>query len=218
MKKILCVLVMASMVAPAVAEDTGRTGSKEFRQVLKSAIKPSQQKALPKERRTLRASEVATPPPGLKWLVIQPADFRENRMYRPDTSQLQVYHVGTGPVLRSAHVHPGVVYNAMAPIRLPDGARVKWMDCHTEGSGSGDTRINIRLLQHWYDDMERSERILDVSINAVDVGHVKSYRGYVSLQPEHTVDNTSTFYLLHAGFANEGGRGQGLRACRIGYR
>jgi hypothetical protein len=218
MKKMLCVVLMASVVAPTVAEDAGRTGSKEFQQILKSAIKSSQQKALPKERRTLRASGLATPPPGLKWLVIQPADFRENRMYRPDTSQLQMYHVGTGPVLRSAHVHPGVSYNAMAPVRLPNGARLKWMDCHTEGSGRGDTRIKIGLLQHWYDDMERSERILQVSINADDVGHVKSYRGYASLQPEHTVDNTNTFYLLQASFSNEGGRGQGLRACRIGYR
>jgi hypothetical protein len=218
MKKILYVLLMASVVAPAVAENTGRTRSKEFQQILTSAIKPDQPKPQPKERRTLRTSGLATPPPGLKWLVIQPADFRENRMYQPDTSELQVYHIGTGPVLRSAHVHPGISYDAMAPVRLPDGARIKWIDCHTEGKGSGNTRIKIQLLQHWYDDMQRSARILKVSINAVDAGQVKSYRGYTSLQPEHTVDNTNTFYLLKASFSNEGGKGQGLRACRIGYR
>ena len=221
MKGIFFASLIAMLAAPAMAKDAGQVPPKVYdgiQRTPKPAIQRAQPRALPEQSRTMQARGPGTPPPGLTWHVIQPADFTEEKMYRVDESQLQAFYIGRGPVLRSAHVHPNVWYGAMAAVRLPDGARVRWMECNTEGSGRGDTRITVSLQQHGFNDLHRSHNVMRLSIHAADVGTVRSYRGFASLNPGHRVDNATSFYLLQAKFINEGGTGQGLRACRIGYQ
>ncbi len=171
-----------------------------------------------KPRVRAQAPAFGTPPPGLSWHVIQPTDFREERMYHYDTSTLHLFHIYSGPVIRLTRHDANMLYSAMAPVRLPDGVSIQWLECYiVDQQGSGDTSIRATLHQHWLVEPTRNDTVASVRIYAPGEINDKIYRGFAAPQNPHRVDNANTYYVLRATFGSKTGRGQGLRACKIGY-
>lgn len=192
-----------------------------------NAVDTSLRDKLPKvktEKRMPEASRLVKPPRGLKYIVIQPADFQEASSVPNVPSKFRIVQTDRGTALQlrqPSYCRGGGVAAAYAPVKLPDGAKIEWLECFViDVNGMGTTEIGLSLYEVWLDNPSRGTIIARVQLNVPGRENYRVYRAFTRPNTGlHRINNEKAYYLLKLHLCSSRTKvGPGLRGCRVGYR